>query len=314
MRKYQKWLVMLSDTEDYSGFLDNVSKLADIFLPIQMHVVLTNRKPDLPRQVLKDLPFLRHPELHEQKSQLEVRLKSVLHSDHSYKVSAVEEHSLMQILEYCKQDNTELMILQKASREALPIRAQKLVRKSPCSVLLLESKPLHLNHILAHLDFSNYSDLAIATIKELQEQSPLTNFTVVHTFRDATRYMDKVFERVDEVNELYGRSTLINQRLQANADYDLNDYLIKVGLKSARSEAMAYSTLEKRATDLIRYVNQASPDLLIIGSKDNEVSSVDLLSSLTEGLMQTKFLPTTLIQKERGENEGLLKTLLKFLS
>lgn len=315
MRKYQKWMVVVDDVIAQTPYLKNISKLADQFIPIEIKFIIPAGKVNLPKELLKDLPFelSQAEELNNQSRNIDI-IKKIVHSDHHFDVQFEYENWLTAVLNGSSKFEPDLLIVSKSNKGRIVLNTQKLVRKAPCSTLLLANHSFEMNKIAAHLDLSNYSELVVAFLKEVQEFSPFMNFELIHTYEGASQYMHKIYERADEAIEAVVKESKVDSLLMESAKMKFTEYCKKKGIQSAKKKYLSYGDAEIKARKVGKAISQSQADLVVLGSKGTDTSKVDLLSPLTDGLMQSEVLTNVLILKEKGENKGLLKALLKLLN
>lgn len=314
MRKYQKWLVVVDDIVEQSAYLKNVSQLADQFLPTQIRFCFPIGKSDLPKELVKDLDLDNSSRKEREVAYNQEILKGIINQEHRFELELEEENWLPAVLKNCNQFQPELVLACKGNQDKPLLNTQKLVRKSSCSVLLLENQKVSIDKISAHIDMTSYSDLAVAFLKEVQEFSPLINLELVHSYKGASQYLHQLYERPDDALKAAVKESRIEDALKTAAQLKIKEFSKSVGLSAASKRCVSYADVETKIRKVAKAFLESQADLIVIGSKGKEATNVDLLSPLTDGLLQSEVLSNVLILKEKGENKGLLKALLKLLN
>lgn len=316
MRKYEKWMLAIDLSVDNRAFFQKVAKLADQFTPSEIHLVYVRQELNIPKAVLKDMSNLHLPELKDSEKKMMALAEDCFHADHKVAVHVLKGNILTELLKFTQKEGMDLVLLGRPQMSSVSIRTIKLVRKAPCSVLLV---PYHLtagevNSILIPVDFSKYSDMALSLVNEF-EQGPIVPKThVLHVYRDATKYLDQVFETKDEIDEVLSNRSAIDEQLTKFAEHELEEYMSKNNRPSIQTHLASVARAQQLSEPIDHIINEVKPDLVVLGSKGKDTSAAALLGEVSESMVPSLGKHMTLILKQKGENKGLLKSLLDLRS
>lgn len=180
-----------------------------------------------------------------------------------------------------------------SSRGILP---HKLARKLQCPVLFIpEIKPKEFQKLLIPIDFSKHSKLAILTALMLRDLIPTLEIKCMHVYQVPLGYY-----KTGKTFEEFGKIMLVHAKRE-----------FKTFCKEMNVELKCIYKLQSEASDkvIVNTAKQEFADLVIMGSKGQTNSSILLLGSLTEKLIQINDYCLSWIVKMKGENIGFFKAL-----
>lgn len=192
------------------------------------------------------------------------------------------------LLEFAAEQSTDLVIVgHRRSRTGRRSMARRLAMKAPCSLLLVpEGVPPRLERILAAVDFSTASALALNVATALARHKGIGQCEAIHVF----------FEEVPAPGDEKRRQ---REYAEFTAPLDLNG----VDVRPVFSEGAAVSATIQR----IAAAGQA--DLIVMGTRGRSPAAAVLLGSESEQTLMESPIPV-LVVKHRGERVGLLEILL----
>ncbi|GEM_PF-1009131 len=312
MRKYEKWMIAMDLSRNDMTFLQNVATLANQFLPSEIHLVYVQQDLNIPKSVLKDIPDLHMPDVKLSENKMKAMMKACFHADHRVKVHVKTGNTLSELLKFSQKNDIDLIALSRPKMTEVSIRTVKLVRKATCSVLLVPEELTNpeVNKVLIPIDFSKYSDMALQVVNEFEQGPIVPKVHALHVYKDGTRYLDQVFETKDEIDAVLNNQTAINAQLEKYAQHELEEYLSKRNQPSIEKHIAPVSRTQPINEPIDVMINEIQPELVIIGSKGKDTSAAALLGEVSESMVPKKGNHMTLILKQKGENLGIIKSLL----
>ncbi len=313
MEFFKVWVVGLDMSPTDSFVLRNVAQLARNFRPDNIHFVHVAPEPDIPDEVLKDIPDLQVPELAYYKSKVQKYVDENFDAASSIEIHIKEGNALTELLRVCDQLTSDLLIVGEKGSKSPGRVARKIVRKSPCSVLLVpELFEKSIDSILVPTDFSDYSEKALKMGETIAEQYDGCKVNVLHVYKDASKYLSQVFETVHEIDEILLKRKTINEKLTSYAKHKLEEYLhqfqheklvITPHIKSIERGEEISNAIED-------WIEVYSPGIVIIGAKGQSAPAAALLGRVSEQVYSKCNDHLMLIIKRKNENSSLLKVLL----
>lgn len=305
-------MIALDQSENDKALLKTVSNLAGQFLPSQIHVVHVQRELDFPKEVLMDIPDLHLPDVQDSLEKIKKVVTEVFHPEIPIEYHILKGNALTELLKFSSKSRVGTLFLGRTDVNKASVLSQKIVRKAPCSVMLvpIEAKP-SINTVLIPIDFSVYSDLAFSVINVLEEQTLGPQVHVLHVYKDATKYLSQVFETADEIDRILAKRSEINKQLEKYAKHELDTYLEKIDKPSVQKHIAAVEKGQSIAQPIDLLIDRLHPDLVVIGSKGKGTSAATLLGGVSETVFKHKGNHITLILKQPGENQGFLRNIFR---
>ncbi|MEO1052342.1 MAG: universal stress protein [Bacteroidota bacterium] len=312
MDNFKTWVVGLDLTNKDNFILKNTAALAKKSAPEVIHFVYFPARPDLPQEVLHDIPDLQVPEIQYYESSITKEVQEHFDSEIDWKIHVREGNALTEILRLLNNISADLLILGRG--EHTGTLGRKLPRKAPCSVLLIPSKEIkEINTIAVPVDFSPYSDRALNTAKSSADAYGVKDIHVLHVYQDASKYLNQTFETSFEVQEVLAKNKVIDEKLKSYALHKLMEYLNAVeGPDHPLKPHVTSINRTKEVGDAIHdWVMERDIDMLVMGSKGQSAAAAVLLGSVPEQVYSQHFDKYILLAKKKGENISLIKALLK---
>ncbi len=310
---FSNWIVGLdlSAADDY--IMKNVAQLAEIFDPKAIHFIYVTDKPDIPKDVLDDIPDLHLPDIMDYKSRIGDLIDQNLKRTGIATVHVKEGNPVTEILRLSDKLKNDLIILGHKSKKRQGVIHKKLLRKAPCSVLFIpEILKQGINSIVVPTDFSQHSSLAVDVGVSVAEKYNTQELHLLHVYQDATKYLGQVFETVHEVNQILDKRKEIDKKLTTYAKHQLSEYIAK--FKNDSTALVPHISRIERGREIggagQQWVDQYEPDLVILGSKGENSAAATLLGSASEHMNENDTEHLMLVIKQKGENRSLLKILL----
>ena len=309
----KNWVVCLDMSLTDNYIIRNVANLADRFQPETLHFVHVSHKPDIPDEVLRDIPDLQIPELAYYKSKIQDYVDKHFRDNCNIKIHVVEGSPFAELLRLINRLPCDLVIVGNKCNENQGVITRKIARKAPCSVLFvpeLFKEPI--NTVVVPTDFSDYSEMALRMSQMIAKKYQGCVTHILHVYKDSSKYLSQVFETVHEIDQILVKRKAIDQKLTSYAQHKLDQYLKK--FKDEGYEFIPHITSIDRGKEIgnaiDEWIKANSPDLVIIGAKGQSAASAVLLGSVSEQVYDKRADHLLMVVKRKGENTGLLKALL----
>lgn len=310
MHPFKKWLVHFDYNNDGFSDLQKVAHVASLFVPEEIHITFFPQQVDLPLAVLADMPNLKQANVKQQEDQIKVWIKQAFHPEMTIKLHLLEGKPLPSILNYAIQNKMDLFVLQGSSLKEGNSLPKKLVRKVPASILSLPQEPIEeISHVLFPVDFSEHNDFIKTMIVTMHKEFAFRKVEALHVYKDASRYLERVFETADEIKSILAKRSKINEQLELNANHQMSAYFEGVKSPEILWKTKAMERGDDVALKILETVADAKPRLLVFGSKGESASIASLMGGVAEQLILNS-PHLNLMVKLPDENRGFLRSLL----
>lgn len=310
MYNFDKWLVYFDYDNEGLSDLQNVAQVASFFVPEEIHITFFPQQVDLPLSVLADMPNIKQANTQQQEEQILGWIQQAFHPEMTVKLHALNGKPLPTLLNYAIQNKVDLFVLQSASLKKGSSLPKKLVRKIPASILSLPKEPMQeLSHVLFPVDFSEHNDLIKKMIVRMHTDFGFRKVEALHVYKDASRYLERVFETADEIKEILSKRSKINEQLERNANHQMSAYFVGVKTPEILWKTKAMERGGDVAYKILENAPGAKPVFLVFGSKGESSSIASLLGGVAEQLILNS-PHLNLMVKLPDENRGFLRSLL----
>jgi len=312
MNNLKAWCVCLDMSITDHQIIKNVAALAQKFTPSVIHFIYVASKPDIPDEVLQDIPDLQIPELTSYQSKMEEMISKHLPNQSNIEIHLKEGNLIATLLRFSNDTDCDLLIVGKKG-DGNGIVGKKLARKAPCSILFVpETAKNEINSILFPTDFSRYSDLALNIGHNIAQKFEGCELDVVHIYKDATKYLYRAYETAYEVNHAVSQKPIIDEKLAKYAKHKLSEYLkpVKKNGVMIHQHTSGIGRGEEIGDAILRWSDKKKPDMIVIGAKGKSSTAATLLGSVSEHVYTRETNSLILVMKVKGENKSLLKLLL----
>lgn len=314
MYRYQRLLVPLSLTEqDESAirYAELISRLANSRKVTFAHVA--EPRDSIPEELRVAFPDIDLPSDELVKTKMEELVTSIFPTDGKPALAfeRLEGSPLFELLRHTKDSDIDLIVMAKKNEPAevgsLP---EKLIRKAPCSVLLVpeKAKPAFSN-ILSPTDFSEGSIDAMDVAVAFASAGGIDEIYSLHAYTVPVGYY-KTGKSQEEFAEI----------MKGHAEKNFNNFLHKeicqTGsvclIKDLKGiEVTPIFMLEKKPAKAIEeVVKNHNIDLLVIGARGRRAGAGVLLGSVTEHQIKTTTIPILAVKK-KGSGLSILEAILK---
>jgi nucleotide-binding universal stress UspA family protein len=225
----------------------------------------------------------------------EKQLNKILdsHSSNDIKITTEIKRGLSAapaILEYASENKIDLIIMGTHGRRGLGhlllgSAAEEVVRLAPCPLFtireLKDPKPvMHVNNILVPIDFSNYSEKALAYASEIA-QSYNAQLQVLHIIEET---MHPAFS-------VTGKSSIFDLVPDIKDDSRKRAEKILSNFVSDRVKSKIFIQGGRAANDIIKFAKENSTDLIVIATHGLTGLEHMLLGSVTEKVVRMAHCP-----------------------
>lgn len=206
-----------------------------------------------------------------------------------------------QILRAARDQNLDLMVIGRklpSSQVGLGARVARIVRKSPCSVLVVpEFCQPHFDRILAAIDCSEFSRGALEAAVQIAQTSPGQRQVLAVNVRNVPAGYDVAGATFVEAAQRQRKQGLEN----------LNSFIQGIDAGGVKIEPLVLLSADPALA--ITHVAMAKKmDIVIVGSRGASGTAAALLGATSEHLLLSCATPT-LIVKRKGETLSLLEAL-----
>lgn len=222
------------------------------------------------------------------------------HNDAELIYEVIEGSPLVELLRRSRDEDIDLILVGgKSKREDSGTLPEKLVRKAPCSVLILpQGREAKITKVLVPVDFSENSAEAMEVAIAFASASGVPSIDCLHVYRVPTGYhkTGKSYEAFAEIMKGHAENYF---RTFVSA-FDLKGVVINPIFESANNPAKAIK----------KVVQDRGADLLVMGALGRSAAAAVLLGSVTERTIRTTDVPLIAVKK-KGTGMSLLDVLLK---
>jgi len=288
------------DAQDKTAleYAAKISRMANSERVHFIHVV----KMEIPRTVLEDYPTLFEIMNESAREKMKVSVEKYFkkNSEADTVCYAVEGIESIEIIRKVREKSIDLVIVGEDENDEIKRRLpEKLIRKSPCSVLALpqNAKP-EITKVLAPLDFSKHSADTVDVALAFTGAAKLKTIDCIHTYSVPTGFhtIGKTYEEFAEI-------------MKKNAETDYEKFIKSADLKGLGLNVSFI--LENHPHKAInKYIHENQVDLLIVGARGKSTTAAALLGNTAEHLIHTAEIPI-LVVKRKNENLSFVDALLE---
>lgn len=212
----------------------------------------------------------------------------------------IEGKPVEKLLHWATIKKSDLIVLgRKNDKKHAEITLEKVVRKSPCSVMIVpENSNSNFNNILFPVDYSSKTLDGINLLNKIFTHPKIEG---LHFFDLPTGYYKTGKSEEEFINILDG-----NARKEAN----------KLISKLYNTDNLMFKNVCSEQIDefdyIIDYAKSQNSNIIAIGSRGRTNAAAVLLGSFAEKFIRHNREIPTFVMKEKGENMDFLKAFLKF--
>ena len=295
-------LVALDLTEMDDALIRYAHMLSQVLPLERLFFVNVAKNLELPADLLQEYPGLLDPLDESIGADIQQKV------NHYFSTSTLdirclvkEGNPIKKILKFCKVKDIDLILMgRKKSLRGSGLVSSKIARRCPCSLLLVtpDFRP-NISKVLVAIDFSDHA--ALATQRALEIANPsLTTLLMLHLYQVPTGYY-KTGKSYEEFRQI----------MQSHAQKNYRAFLAKHHFLPDTQCEYRVAHDGKRADLTYAFAQENEVDLIVIGSRGRTATAAVLMGSMAEKLVYRDSDIPVLIVKRKGENMGLLDTLMR---
>jgi nucleotide-binding universal stress UspA family protein len=259
---------------------------------------------DLPEEISQEFPEVANP-LDES---VETGMREMVaehfinpHPGAELEFDAVEGPLLRQLMKFAKQKLVDMIVVGREIRKyQRDLRLDKVIRKAPCSVLLVPEGALSdMERILAPVDFSPCSGEALKAAVEFAratDETSKVDCLAVYSVPTGFYKTGKSFEEFAEI-------------MKGNAEKRYGTFIAGIDTAGVEVEA-TYVCNEDVPEAILGHALASGADLLVIGGRGHTGLAAMLLGSNSEQVIRATTIPT-LVVKGKGASLDIIDALLE---
>lgn len=314
MEKLSKWLVEIDSLKSKEDVIHNIIQLANHLKPTSIKFIYVSKELDLPADIVSDFPDLQKANQQSIGQELDDLVRKDLSSEITFEIELAIGNPLTEVLKKSQDLDIDLILI--SNQQDYAKLHKKIIRKSPCSVLVVPTERINdINSILIPVDHSQYTTLSISVAKLFTEQYNVQEVKTMHLYKDASHYLNRVFESPYEVEQLLAQQQELNEKLKSYAVFKTNELIESnksiAGLTGVTIQLQKGTDVDEH---LSQQLNASNPDLIIMGAKGKTASAGNLLGSVTENLQADLMKSLLFVVKKKGENVSFIRSLLNLAS
>lgn len=233
----------------------------------------------------------------------DIRAKLADSAQASIQTAVLSGNQIEQILRAARDENLDLMVLGRklpSSQIGLGAKITRIVRKSPCSVLIVPDlcQP-HFDRILAAVDCSDHSRDALEAAIQIARTAPGHRQVTAVTVRSVPLGYDVAGVTFVEAAERQRQRGLEN----------LAGFIASTDTEGVKVEPLVLLS-EDPALAITHAAMAKKMDIVIVGSRGSSGTAAALLGTTSERLLMNCAAPTLVI-KRKGETLSLLEALFR---
>lgn len=292
------------DLTDMDDHLIQYTAMIGKILPLErIYFVHVAKKSHLPANLLKEYPGLLEPLDKSIENDILDKVNQYFgKTDIAIKCLVKEGHPIEKILQLSKTKNADLILMgRKKSLHGSGIVSSKIARKCPCSLLLVTpDNRQNINKLLVSTDFSKHAALATMLALDISVLANTNKLEMIHVYQVPESYYKtgKSYDDFDAIMKVHAEKSCII-------------FLNKNGFPSDVPCEFLLSKKGKYHKIICDYAEKNDIDLIVIGSKGRTNISAILMGSVAEKLVYYDSQIPILIVKNKGENMGLINTLME---
>lgn len=281
-------------------FLSSLKKSVEVEKIYFLHV---SKSAKIPPDILEKFPNLAAEDEATKNAIKEKLQKELRESELNYELEVVQGDILEQIIRRSHEKEIDLIVLgmkKKHRSEALLSRVLKL---SHCSIAMIPEgrhKFSDLKTIIAPVDFSKYSQMAIETAIEIARS---------HDAKLIAHHIYTVPSGYHTTGKSYKE---FGKLMEENAQKEFDQFIQKTDVEGVKfSSRFALDKERSIGRKIIKFAREKNADLLVIGSKGRTAAASFIFGSVSEKALHHNQDIPMIIVKDKAENMGFLKAILK---
>lgn len=304
MDKYKRLMVGLEMTPADNSTIRYAAKLSRMAGSEKVYFVHVAPSLDLPEEIFRAYPEVVAPV----DESMEAKMREMV-AEHfidpypgaTLEFDALEGHLLRQLMHFAKQKLVDLLVVGREIRKfQRDLRTDKVIRKAPCSVLLVPEGALtDMERILTPVDFSKCSSEALrvaAAFARATDETSRVDSLSIYSVPTGFYKTGKSFEEFAEI-------------MKGNTEKRYSEFI--AGIDTAGVEvASTYVCNEDVPEAILGHAKAIGADLLVIGGRGITGMAAILLGSNAEQVIRATTIPTMVV-KSKGASLDIIDALLE---
>lgn len=303
MYKIERLLVALDLTEMDELLIKYSSHLAKFLKCEKVYFIHVAKNLELPEDLKKNHPDLMAPNDESIADSINKMVEKAWDSGYECeKVTEIKEGDPSdQILKWVNIKDVDMMVMgRKKKLKGGGIVPQRIAKIAQTSLMMVpEDFIFKLDKIVVSVDFSKHSTLAVEEALAITEGTNL-KLTLVNVFRVPSGY-HKTGKSYDEFATI----------MKGHAKTDFNEFIKRNNFPEDLVCHFVLDDDDSPADKIFEFATNENADMILMGSKGRTGLASLLLGSVAEKVVIYDSDIPLMIVKEKGENMGFLKALLK---
>jgi nucleotide-binding universal stress UspA family protein len=303
MYKIERLLVALDLTEMDEILIKYVSHLAEFLKSEKVYFIHISKNLELPEDLRKNYPDLMAPNDESIADSIHKVIEKEWKSDYDCEkvVEIKEGDPSEQILKWVNIKDIDMMVMgRKRTLKGGGIVPQKIAKVAQTSLMLVpEDFEFKLNRIVVSVDFSKHAKLAVEEALAISKGKNIS-LTLVNVFKVPSGY-HKTGKSYDEFATI----------MKGHAKSDFREFVKRNDFPEDLDCQFVLDDDDSPADKIFGFASDHKTDMIIMGSKGRTGLASILLGSVAEKVVKYDSEIPLMIVKEKGENMGFLKALLK---
>ncbi|HET8858770.1 universal stress protein [Marivirga sp.] len=303
MYKIERLLVALDLTEMDELLIKYSSHLAKFLKSEKVYFIHVAKDLELPEDLKKNYPDLMAPNDESMADSINKLVEKAWDSDYKCeKVIEIKEGDPSdQILKWVNIKDIDMMVMgRKRKLKGGGIVPQKVAKVVHTSLMMVpEGFGFKLDKVVVPVDFSKHSKLAVEEALSITEKNKV-DVSLVHVYDVPSGY-HKTGKNYDEFSKI----------MEGHAKNDYKEFIKKNEFPEDLNCDYVLDEDNSPADKIFEFASDQKADMIIMGSKGRTGLASILLGSVAEKVVVYDSEIPLMIVKEKGENMGFLKALLK---
>lgn len=303
MYKIERLLVALDLTEMDELLVKYSSHLAKFLESEKVYFIHVARDLELPEDLKKNYPDLMAPNDESMADSINKLIEKSWDSNYDCEkvVEIKEGDPSEQILKWVSIKNVDMMVMgRKRKLKGGGIVPQKIAKVAQTSLMMVpEGFGFKLDKIVVSVDFSKHSKLAVEEALSITKDKNI-KLSLVNVFRVPVGY-NKTGKSYDEFASI----------MKGHAKVDFNEFIERNDFPEEIDCHYVLDDDDSPADKIFGFASEQNADMIVMGSKGRTGLASILLGSVAEKVITYDSEIPLMIVKEKGENMGFLKALLK---
>jgi nucleotide-binding universal stress UspA family protein len=303
MYKIERLLVALDLTEMDDVLIHYTSYLAEFLKSEKIYFIHVSKNLELPEELRKNYPDLMAPNDESIADSIHKKIEEGWKSSYECEkvVEIKEGDPSEQILKWVNIKDVDMMVMgRKRQLKGGGIVPQKIAKVTQTSLMMVpEDFKFKLDKVVVSVDFSKHAKLAVEEALALSENKNIKT-TLVNVFRVPVGY-NKTGKTYDEFATI----------MKGHAKTDFKEFIKRNNFPEDLDCQYVLDDDDSPADKIFEFADEQEADMIVMGSKGRTGLASILLGSVAEKVVKFDSKIPLMIVKEKGENMGFLKALLK---